>query len=326
MEEKKFDLKQLLDHFSDIGGKRWGITLQLERFEKLFSPVKEGREELSLKHLIAIRDDYAFANWWKMPEIYEEDLVPLKGVFIRLKPQDREVIGKLFDLLMNIEIVSCVLRFIDPQNYGILSPPVENILDVRGRHKIVRYVNYLGHLEELKNEYNFERIADVDMALWSLANILNYSYLRHHSVYSKIYDEYKQTANLVKKIMADNALAQLKEEKPLYKAELFLDSDYVIAGLIAGRELDLLVKHLCGKYGINLKRRKKTGELIPRTIYELADKLADEKWISREEKTDIEEWWKLRCDITHKDEITVSRAEVKKMIVGVSKLKEKYSV
>jgi hypothetical protein len=323
-EEKKFDLKQLLDYFSDIGDKRWGITLQLEKFEKLFSPVKEGREELSLKHLVAIRDDYAFANWWKMPEIYEEDLAPLKGVFVRLKPQDREVIGKLFDLLMNIEIVSCVLRYIDPQNYGILSPPVENLLDVRGRHKIVRYLNYLGHLEELKNEYNFQRIADVDMALWSLANILNYSYLRHHSVYSKIYDEYKQTANLVKKIMADNALAQLKEEKPLYKAELFLDSDYVIAGMIAGRELDLFVKNLCGKCGINLKKRKKTGELVPRSIYELADKLADEKWISKGEKIEIEESWKLRCDITHKDEITVSRTDVKKMIVGVSKLKEKY--
>lgn len=326
MEAKKFDLKQLLDHFSDIGGKRWGITLQLDRFEKLFSPVKEGREELSLKHLIAIRDDYAFANWWKMPEISEKDFVPLKGAFVRLMPKDREVIGKLFDLLMNIEIVSCVLRFIDPQNYGILSPPVENILDVRGRHKIVRYLNYLGHLEELKNEYNFKRIADVDMALWSLANILNYSYLRHHSVYSKIYDEYKQTANLVKKIMANNALAQLKEEEPLYKAELFLDTDHVVAGLIAGRELDLFVKNLCTKYGINLKKRKKTGELVPRTIYELTDKLAEEKRIFKEDQIEIEEWWKLRCGITHKDEIIVSRAEVKQMIDGVSRLKEKYNI
>ena len=103
MEIKKFNLKQLVDYFSDIGERRWGGTLQLDNLEKIFSPIKYGWEELSLKHLIAIRDDYAFMNWWKMPEIREEDLFPLKGVFVRLKPRDEKVIDKL-ELIWSMHI------------------------------------------------------------------------------------------------------------------------------------------------------------------------------------------------------------------------------
>ena len=63
MEIRRFDLKQLLDHFSDIGGKRWGLTLQLDNLENVFKPVRKGAEEISIKHFMAIRDDWAFLNW-----------------------------------------------------------------------------------------------------------------------------------------------------------------------------------------------------------------------------------------------------------------------
>jgi len=324
METKKFDLKQLLTYFSEIGGRRWAITLQLNKLEKVFKPVKDGTEELSLKHILAIRDDWAFANWWKMPQIREEDLVRFKGVFTRLKPKDEIVIGKLFDLLKNIEIVSCVLRFIDPQNYGIFSPPVENILSVKGERPMEKYLNYLNHLHELREEYNFVRIADVDMALWALANIANYSYLRHHPEFSRIFEEYEQTANLVKNIMVKNSLEMMKKKKPLYKAELFLDSDPVLAGVIAGRELELFVKDLCAHSGIQLEKRTISRHLKYLSIGKLSDKLADEKLISREEKNSIDEWWKLRCRLIREEEISASKDEVKGMIDGMSRLKEKY--
>ncbi|MFQ6061601.1 MAG: hypothetical protein ACE5J9_00270 [Methanosarcinales archaeon] len=320
----KFDLKQLLEYFSDIGEKRWGQTLQLEVLEKVFIPVKEGNEEFSLKHLKAISNDCSFANWWKMPEIREKELTPLKSVFTKLKPCDKKVIGKLFDLLKDIEIVSCVLRSIDPLNYGIMSPPVENILNVKGKDKKERYINYLQNLEELKEAYNFERIADVDMALWALANIIYYSDLRHHPVYSDIYDAYEQTANPIKKIMARNSLEQIKEEQPLYKAELFLDSDYIMAGLIAGRELDIFVKDLCRNNGIKLVERTKRVPIRYLSVSELIDRLFSRKVITREEKELIDKWWEHRCDLTHEGKISTSSDDIQDMIVGISKLKKKY--
>ncbi len=324
MDKEKFDLKQLRDHFCDIGEKRWGQTLQLEELESKFKRIKEGREELSLMHIEAIRDDFAFTRWWKMPEIEEGDLVTLTGIFMNLTPKSKEVIWKLFDLLKNIEIVSCILRFIDPKNYGILSPPVENILNIRGKHQVDKYINYLIDLEKLKEEYDFERIADVDMALWALANLINYSELRHHAIYSDVFNDFEQTPNPVKKIMARNSLEQLIKEKPLYKAELFLDSDYILAGLIAGRELEIFIKNLCKKYSIKLIEKGKRIRYL--SISELSEKLYSKKVISKEENSSVTEWWKIRCDFVHEKEIKLTRSQINKMINGITRLKEDYQL
>lgn len=254
----------------------------------------------------------------------EDDFNNIKGVFIVLKPRDKDVIGKLFELLKNIEIVSCVLRFIDPENYGILSPPVENILNIKGKHQTEKYLNYLSDLEELKEEYDFERIADVDMTLWALANIINYSMLRYHPVYSNIYEEYEQTANPVKIIMARNSLEQIKKEKPLYKAELFLDSDFVTSGLIAGRELDLFTKELCDNNGIKRVERTRGRNYRYLSIPELAEKLAIIKIITKEEEDRIKFFWDIRCDLTHEFEISATFDDVKKMIDGIIMLKANF--
>jgi len=97
---RRFDLKQLLDYFYDIGEKRWGQILQLEKLVKVFKPIKDGKEELSLRHLKAVRDDWAFLNWWKMPPIKEKDLEPFKGVFADLGTRDKRIICKLYDDFM----------------------------------------------------------------------------------------------------------------------------------------------------------------------------------------------------------------------------------
>ena len=323
---KKFDLKQLLEHINYIGEKRWGQTLQFNVLEKAFIPIREGKEELSPKHIKIIEDDCAFTFWWKMPEINEVDFFPLKGIFSKLKPQDNKVIGMLFDLLKNIEIVSCVIRFIDPQNYGIMSPPVENLLNVRGRHQIEKYLNYLQNLEELREEYNFHRIADVDMALWVLANIVNYSDLRHHPIYSDFYEIYEQSTNPVKKIMARNCLEHVIEEQPLFKAELFLDSDFVTAGMIVGRELDLFVKALCEKNGIKLAEKTKQMPIKHLHIPELAEKLFMKRIIKIEDKEDIDRWWKYRCDLIHEERVSITHKEIKNMIEGIKLLKQRFKL
>lgn len=325
MDKEKFDLKQLRDHFCDIGEKRWGQTLQLEELEGKFRLIKEGKEELSLMHIEAIRDDFAFTRWWKMPEMAEEDLEALTGIFVNLSPRSGEVIWKLFDLIKNIEIVSCILRFIDPQNYGILSPPVENILNVRGKHQVEKYINYLIDLEKLKEEYDFKRIADVDMALWVLSNILNYPGLRTYPKYRIIYEDYRKRANPIKIIMAKNSLNQIWEEKGyLFIAELLLNTDHDIAGIVAGREIERFVHNQCDKHRIKKKRRTKKGKLRPLPPSALSKKLWEGGNITYKEHIDIKKWWNLRITLTHKFEMLITRDEVDKMIEGIINLTEKY--
>jgi len=61
------------------------------------------------------------------------------------------------------------MRFIDPHNYGIISPPVRYALKLLPKKNYVdEYLDYLSSLRNFAEEYKFERVADADVALWSL--------------------------------------------------------------------------------------------------------------------------------------------------------------
>lgn len=82
---------------------------------------------------------------------------------------EAQVIRELLEDLKHIELVSIVLRFVRPDQYGILSPPVQQVLNVSwGSDAVQTYVNYLQNVRELQAEVGFDRVADVDKALWVL--------------------------------------------------------------------------------------------------------------------------------------------------------------
>ena len=60
--------------------------------------------------------------------------------------------------------------FIDPTNYGIISPPVRYaIRQSSGKNYIDEYLDFLRVLRRYKEAYNFTRVADVDISLWILS-------------------------------------------------------------------------------------------------------------------------------------------------------------
>jgi hypothetical protein len=89
--------------------------------------------------------------------------------FRRLPNEEANLIASLLAVFKSIELVSIILRFVKPEHYGIISPPVEKILDVqRGRGAVKTYLNYLRDLRNVRRYYHFERTADADMGLWVL--------------------------------------------------------------------------------------------------------------------------------------------------------------
>ena len=250
----------------------------------------------------------------------------LKYIFEDLQQKDELVIKKLFHLLKNIEIVSCILRFVDPNNYGILSSPVECLLYIKGKDPTEKYLLYLENLDELKKEYQFIRIADVDMALWTIARILNSSSLKDVPKYKKIYEFYKNKPNPVKRIMARNALENIWEEKSyLHISYLFLETDYVIAGLIIGRQLEHFVKKLCKRNNIPLEELDINGNEKKVSIKKLTKELAKCGYIIREDMFSIYSWWDTRCDLAHEFKMKSTYNEVERMIEGINRLINTYS-
>jgi len=329
-EDIMFDLREVGQYFKELTERFFGATPKMKELENLMEPIREGKEELTIDHIKAIKDEeqkyWRFPWFWNIPEIKEIQLSKLNEALKNKKVRIKQLIKAFFDVFKNIEVVSCFLRFIDPKNFGIMSPPVENLIITRGKNHVEKYCNYLDDLRKLMNDYNFDRLTDVDMALWTLARILNSQELHFISPYSEIYNSYKNSYNPVKKIMAKNSLSNLIEEEPILLAELIFDSDYILSGSIAGRVLELSIKTLCKENQIKtkLKRYKDQVEFI--SFIGLMDKLKSKKVITEGESEELEFYWDIRNKCVHEDKKLPSEEEVSKMLITIKNFNKRHDI
>ena len=142
MTSSSFDLRQALIHYPEVCLKCYGITFDFENLEQIFLRIKSGKEEFSKKHLVVLESAYCIYNGIKVHQLSSEEIKSINIHLTNLKSKDEPTIEKLFHIIGNIEIVSCILRFVDPNNYGILSPQVENFLCTRGNSQIEKYMNF----------------------------------------------------------------------------------------------------------------------------------------------------------------------------------------
>jgi hypothetical protein len=328
MGKDRFDLKALLGHFRKVGENRWGVILGTDKLEAIFAPIKEGKEKLSTKHLERFKDDQAFPTWWKMPQVSNFELENLVASINKMTPRDERLIWRIYDILKNIEIASCIMSFINPKQFAIISPPVENLLNIRGKDHVKKYVNYLSDLELIGDAYGFDRIADVDHALWTLANIINSDQLRNKPPYDQFYSDYQSRPNIIKTIAARNSLKQIWGEEALYLdlARLFFESDPILAGLIASREFEYVIKWLCKENKAKLKYKTVNG-IYWIYIPELVENLRMKKAITPDEEEKAKKYWELRNLLVHGSEVPDETLnEVQGMIDWLDELSKTHSI
>ena len=155
--------------------------------------------------------------------------------------ENHEWVRRLFDAYRQIEPASVVLRFIDPKRFGIMSSPVQTVLGIRPRRKPhATYDAYLKSLQSIREDRHFDRIADVEMALWTLqVGVLDG--MLPPECREELAKAHKEDADL-RRIQARNLTVQLLNEMPkLHVADALLDTDVALAGQIAGIEFELLV-------------------------------------------------------------------------------------
>ncbi|HEK84862.1 MAG TPA: hypothetical protein ENO29_00695 [Candidatus Aminicenantes bacterium] len=202
-----------------------------------------------------------------------------------------------------------------------------NLLSIKAETPIKKYLEYLDNLTELQEIYAFDRIADVDMALWTLACLLNEEYLWKKPEYYQIIDSYINQSNPVKKISARNALRDIRKTNLIYLdlSECFIDTDPEIAGILAGKELECLIDRLFikvqsgPKIYLPVKMPEKLAELVRKKV--LTDQLKDE----------IGSFWETRNSAVHWDLSSANdwklkdlKKRVGEMITGIRKLKERF--
>ena len=90
--------------------------------------------------------------------------------FWNLPRNEDRIIPQLLDVFRQIEIVSVILRFVVPEHYGIISPPVESVLGISPfPDRAERYKRYLQCIRKIRDGHRgLSTAAQVDMALWVL--------------------------------------------------------------------------------------------------------------------------------------------------------------
>jgi len=257
-------LHECLEAFKEVTKKRYGTAQDLSAIESAVAPLRS-RKSLTYDDLREFESPrhWEFKTWWVFPPEHHVTAELKRRQFNFWSPKNEQsLIRSLLDVFKSIELVSIILRFLRPEKYGIISPPVERILDVRrGSNAVETYQNYLKDLRAIAENYHFERVADVDMALWVL----------HERCFGSAPNEAMRTAyandpfirkmrakNLMEHFLADTTYAQ--------RADALLETNHIVAGQFGGIAFEQMVR----------KRAPRGKDWDEKDLFEIIEELHNE--------------------------------------------------
>lgn len=206
-----------------------------------------GQRELEI---IETSDGWDYPKWW--PRISSQIERPITlPTHIHSAQGKRAAIEALHNVLKNIEIVSVVMRFMCPEAFGIISPPVTSFLCFFPPPSPVDYyLNYLSILKGFVEHYRvFDRVADIDMALWSAAHLsLDPAYA---SVSEEMRnDEYFHEVRLANLVAGLAQFWRRTETQRIVFARVLVEHDYVLGSVIAARIYESVLREMVDHYGM----------------------------------------------------------------------------
>ena len=261
----KHYLQVCLEQFPDVSKQRWerGRTFDLEAIEEKVKDLQT--KEVSVSELHERFSDYLnndkfwwFSQYWLFPSLEYLSQKDKEQTFrfperpreIENKNEEKELIQNLLKAFRQIELVSIMLRFICPESFGILSPPVEHVLNLRrGTNAVATYRNYLKDIRKIRDSYALHTAAKTDMALWVL----------EHRCYGELN---LKNGNIKEEFQKDEFMLQLRAKN---LAEAFTDLTWAqlaialynvkndLAAVVGSYALEKNVKEWAKASGVNDK-------------------------------------------------------------------------
>jgi hypothetical protein len=256
-----------------------------------------------------------YLNWWR-------ELGPSMGEPIPMPPnlsspeEKKQIISDLYERLKHIEVVSVLLRFVRPEEFGILSPPVSSLLGLPyEKDHVAYYRKYLSILDGFRNSYTgLPRIADVDMALWSAAHAgRNYPAL----VDAMYGDAYFQQVRLTNLLAGLGRHWRRSSHHRTLLANSLLRADYEIAAVVTGVVYETVVNEIADHIGIH-RPIGKHGEVVTGQRVQILKKRTKIDGLSVPPRS-FDTWWKTRGRAVHGDP-PLSRKEAMNFVREIDNL------
>lgn len=237
-----------------VATKRYtGRPQDLARVE---AELEQGRHEwmVGRRELVTIEtsDAWDYPDWW--PRLSGQIETPIAlPQHIYSAQGKRTAIEALHKVFKNIEIVSVVLRFMCPDAFGIISPPVTSFLCLfPPPNAVEQYLIYLKVLEDFRkhcSSENLKRVADIDMALWSATHLVRdpaYAFLAEEIRN----DEYLQETRISNLANGLGSFWQRSGLQRIVFARSMLPHDYGLSGLVAARIYESALRDMGERLGI----------------------------------------------------------------------------
>src|SRR5438309_2250012 len=127
-------LQACLSAFSEVSEKKYGRPFNYSAIESSVNHLR-GKEPLTYTDLqyFESSEHWWFKDYWAFPpqDRIVSTLKERRYNFWQLPKNEARTLRDLLDAFKSIELASIILRFVRPEHYGIISPPVEHVLDVR---------------------------------------------------------------------------------------------------------------------------------------------------------------------------------------------------
>jgi len=302
-------LKEFHKLFREATERHTSRLQKLDQIESAVAPWRVSRQ-ITPDTLRAIEDNPAwdYPWWWpRMSGILEGvvHLPPNLGA-----PEGRcRAIADVWEKVLHIEVVSVILRFICPEEFGVISPPVLSFIHLAPLEDSVKtYERYLEVLRKMRSHYDLTRVADVDMALWSAAH------LHTDPAFAALTAEMGRDEDFQEILISNmfegwGVLGWRSGRRHLLLARTLTKKDYLLAALITARTYEEILLELGHRWGVRAshlkKGQSKTGSLKD------ALKRRRELRTLHTNPEDIDRWWDWRNDSIHPErQISKRNAEL----------------
>jgi len=291
-------LVRCLRQFDEVSRAKYEKPFNLKAIENEIRFLRQPKRKLRVSDLACFRDKdhWWFERYWVLPSSADVDphLADKTFDFWELSkntentPKERAIIEDLLSAFRSIELVSIILRFLCPESFGILSPPVERVLAVeRGRDAVGTYLNYLRNLHEIRDHYKgLPRAADADMALW----VLHEKCFATQPADPVIKHEYEKDGFL-RQLRTANLVAPLKGLPLPRLAEALEKVRNDLAGLVGCYAFEEGLRKRAELEGLRLTKRDERGCVKPLDLVEIINTLHGRKIITA---IDARKWHVLR--------------------------------
>jgi hypothetical protein len=278
--------------------------------------------QVSKKELEAIENaaQWAYLVWY--PPVSERIDEPIQlPRDVASTQQKKNAVEILHDRLKHIEVVSVILRFLCPHEFGILSPPVVSLLNLapaEGEEHVEHYLRYISTLNELRKHYKvLQRLADIDMALWTAAHLSRDPHFEelNESMFADMFFQEVRLRNALRGL--GRRWGKTNQER-LVLSQVLLRHDSRLAALIAGVCYEDALRGICEQHAYaGIRPLRGAPDSLDYFVNKLKTK-PDALHSVGVSCRDLDRWKKCRNDAIHqKPESPITRPRAEDLVRGV---------